>query len=207
MKHRLFIFYFIISAFSGFAQKDFIGIARYRMTVEGDSAKRTDSMAVIFGKNQIKIILFIPDENNWGIPREKIFIDDFNTQKTIDIDSDNGTFRSSPMKTDSSFEFINTNRYGACNRYLCLVYEPPARRSGHMNRNRMECLASIDFFKPSIKNYFFLGVQPIIIDNRIVMDYLVTQPDGLKPKVGLYRIEKMENTDKYFNLDGFTEEK
>jgi hypothetical protein len=68
-----------------------------------------------------------------------------------------------------------------------------------------ECFAGIDFRYDDIKNYFFYGVQPIIIDNRIVLEYRVYQNNGMIQKVELTEINKLAETTSYFNMEGLTE--
>lgn len=205
MKHWIFSFVLLLYCSMTFAQQDFTGMAKYIMTVEGDSTHRKDSMAVIFGKDKIKIILYMPNTNNWGVPYEKIFIDDFTSQSTLDIDSEKGTYSVIPLKCTALYEFVNTNRFDAVRRFLCMSYEADPLKIDKTVAMRATCLGSIDYFKPTIKNYFFLGVQPLVIDNRIVMDFKVTQPNGLKPRVYLYDLQKIDDTAPYFNLDGLTE--
>ncbi len=205
MKHWLTII--LLVAFTGTtnAQRDFMGIAKYTMSVEGDSTHRKDSMAVIFGKDKIKVILYLPTTGNWGIPAEKVFIDDLGKQTSIIVEPDSGTYRESPLKNELLYEFVNTNRFSANGRYICFSYEANQAKLDKSQVVKAECLGSIDFYKPSVSNYFFLGVQPLIVDNRIVMDFIVTQKNGQRPRINLYYIERLENTDEYFNLDGLVQ--
>jgi hypothetical protein len=200
-----FLVAFFATGFSAFSQKDFTGIVKYKMTVEGDSAKRVDSMAIVFGKNKFKIILFIPDQNNWGIPQEKIFIDDFEAGKTYDVDGENGTYRVTELRNDSSADYRSTGRFDAMKRLLGVWYEANAFKLNKGSMIKAECLGSIDFLKKTIASYTFLGVQPVVVDNRIVMDYIYTQPNGKRPRVYMYDLEKIEDTDAHFDLSAFNE--
>lgn len=202
MKRWIFSFILLCSAHCVMAQREFTGIAKYIMTVEGDSAKRVDSMAVVFGKSKIKIIFYLPNTGNWGIPSEKVFIDDLLTDSTFDIEPDSGTYTVYPIKKADQYEFSNTSRYDAVKRYICFVYKANPQKLDKEKIISAECLGSIDFYNNGIKNYSFLGVQPLIVDNRVVMDYTVVQKDGLKPKFYLYDIKKIENVEEYFSLEG-----
>jgi len=45
-----------------------------------------------------------------------------------------------------------------------------------------------------LRNFWFMGIQPIIIDGKIVMDFIVTEPGGAKPRVYIADIAK-QNTE------------
>ena len=53
-----------------------------------------------------------------------------------------------------------------------------------------------------LRNFWFMGIQPIIIDGKIVMDFIVTEPGGAKPRVYIADIAK-QNTEAYFDLSDY----
>lgn len=189
------------------AQKSFTGIAKYKMTVDGSPDARADTMAVIFGKDKIKVILYLPSTGPWSPPAEKPFIDNFTAQTSMAIEPDSGTYTVSPLKATENNAYVNTHSFAANRNFLCLIYKAD---TSTLNRSAIisaECLGSIDFNYEPVKNYSFLGVQPIVVDNRIVMEYVVKQANGLKPRVTLYDIKKMDDTESYFNVEGLKEVK
>ena len=184
------------------AQKSFIGIAKYKMTVIGSSDTKTDSMKIIFGIDKIKTIFYLPANDNSGKIMEKAYIDDFTTNTSIDIDQNGLTFTVSPMNLSEGYTFSNTNKFDAVISNLCLIYKADSMKFDRNKLSKVECLASIDYGFTKVKNYFFYGVQPIVIDNRIVLNFTTTQKDGLKPFVNLYDLKKMDDTESYFSLWG-----
>jgi hypothetical protein len=196
-----FLFFCFIYNFT-VAQKSFIGIAKYKMTVIGSTYAKTDSMKIIFGIDKIKTIFYLPANDNSSKIMEKAYIDDFTTNTSIDIDQNGMTFTVSPMNLSEGFTFSNTNKYDAVISNLCLIYKADSMKFDRTKLSKVECFASIDYGFTKVKNYFFFGVQPIIIDNRIVLNFTTTQKDGLKPFVNLYDLKKMDDTESYFSLWG-----
>ncbi len=189
---------------SAVAQNNFTGIAKYKITVEGNNRPVTDSMSVIFNKQKVKIILYLPDSKRPGHAEEKIFIDDFTTQKSISVNSEDKTFRTGSLNTSGKYNFYNTGRIAITNDILlCFQYKSDSAKLDKSKVLGVECLGSIDFKNPSVKNYFFLGIQPIIIDNRIVTDFIVMQPGAVKQRTYISEIKEMDNVESYFNLAGY----
>lgn len=186
------------------AQNDFIGVAKYKLSVSGSDDTNTDSMSIIFDKERVMVILYIPDSNKVA---EKIFIDDFSENKSMTVDRAKQAYKVDSLKTNTNYNFVNDYSIGAVNNELCLRYKAKLSDGDKSSVTAAECLAGINFRNSAIKDYFFLGVQPVIVDNRIVMDYTVTQTNGTRPRIVIYDITKMDNVDKYFDLWGYREVK
>jgi hypothetical protein len=195
----LFVFFFSNSLFS---QQSFKGIVKYKMTVIGASDGRTDSMKVIFGNNKIKTVFYLPStkENNKVIT--KSYIDNFTDNTTVDIDDEALTYSISALNRDQLYKFINTNKFDAVDNKLCYTFEVDKADFDNNKYQKIECLASVDFLYRGILNYFFYGIQPIVIDNRIVFDFTTTEKDGKKSKIFLSEIKALEDVDAEFSLKG-----
>lgn len=182
-----------------FAQGDFTGIVKYRLSVLGGTDKNTDSMCVVFDKDRVLVILYLPDGNKVS---ERKFIDDFKDNKTYRLDPDKQTYETDSLKKGDAYTFIIANSIGAVNNELCMKYKAKLEDKDKSQVTAAECLASINFRSP-IQNYSFLGVQPMIVDNRIVMDYTVMRSNGSTPTITVYDIRRMDDVSKYFDLWGY----
>ena len=199
-------FFFIVSLLyvnASFSQLYFHGIAKYRLMVDGSAESKTDSMTVVFGKNKIKTIFYFLSENGSVVQNE--YIDDIAEKMTYTINPQLKSYSKSPMKTEDPFSFKNKYSYNSVLNNLCLLYSSDDIRNFNADYNNAECYAGIDFMYDDVRNYFFYGVQPLIIDNRIILEYRVYQSNGMIQKVELTEINKLDETDPFFDLQGFTE--
>ena len=189
----------------GFAQGNFTGIAKYRLAVLGSTDSNTDSMTVVFDQQRIAVILYIPDGNKIS---QKIFIDDLKANKSYRLDPDKHTYEVDSLKTTTAYKFVNSNSIGAAvNNELCFRYRADLNGTDKTNITSAECLAGINYRNSLINDYSFLGVQPIIVDNRVVMDFTVVNSNGTRPTITVSDIRRMDNVDQYFDLAGYTESK
>jgi hypothetical protein len=195
----LFVFFFSNSLFS---QQSFKGIVKYKMTVIGEPDGRTDSMKVVFGNNKIKTVFYLPStkENNKVIT--KSYIDNFTDNTTTDIDDEAHTYSMASLNRDQLYKFTNTNKFDAVDNKLCFTFNADKADFDNNKYQKIECLASVDFLYRGILNYFFYGIQPIVIDNRIVFDFTTTEKDGKKSKIFLSEIKALEDVDAEFSLKG-----
>ena len=204
MKHLFFFPLFLLAYCLAVAQNDFIGIAKYKITVEGSSNPITDSMSVIFSRQKVKVILYLPALTDSGSVSEKIFIDDFGIKKSIALDTESKTYKTDTLNSSAKYDFSNTQKVAASsNNLLCFLYTADSTKIDRSGILTVDCLASIDYRNSLISNYSFLGIQPIIIDNRIVMDFIITQTDGIKQRIYIFDIKRMEDVEPYFNLNGY----
>jgi hypothetical protein len=202
MKRSLFYLLFLLTQLASIAQSDFTGIAKYKITVEGNNSV-TDSMAVVFGKQKIKAILYLPGFDS-SRPSEKVFIDDFAAKKSFAINAVNKSYTTDTLNNTIKYNFINTQKIVASsNNLLCFKYSAESGGIDTSRTSSADCYASIDYRNSFITNYSFLGIQPVIVDNRIVMDFIVTQQDGTKQRIYVYDLKKMDDVESYFNLEGY----
>lgn len=195
----------LLAGYSARAQNDFTGIAKYKITAEGNNNPVTDSMSVIFSHQKVKAILYLPDVSHPGKVVEKSFIDDFSAKKSIELNAQEMTYKTDTLKTGNRYSFVNTMKIGVShNNMLCFQYNADSTHFDTLKIRSAYCLGSIEYQNSFIKNYFFLGIQPLIIDNRIVMDFIITKPGGIKQKIYISDIKKTEDVERYFNLKGFT---
>ena len=195
----LIVFFFINSLL---AQQSFKGIVKYKMTVIGASDGRTDSMKVVFGNNKIKTVFYLPStkENNKVIT--KSYSDNFTDNTTTDIDDEGRTYSITALNRDQLYKFTNTNKFDAVDNKLCFTFIADKADFDNNKYQKIECLASVDFLYRGVLNYFFYGIQPIVIDNRIVFDFTTTEKDGRKSKLFLYEITAVEDVENEFSLKG-----
>jgi hypothetical protein len=184
------------------AQSDFIGIVKYKLAVLGGTDTNTDSMSVVFDKERVMVILYLPDGNKIS---QQLFLDDFKQNKSYRIDKDKHTYQVDSLRTAIGYEFKNSNSIGAVNNALCMRYKADLTGKDKSQVSAAECLAAIDYRKSSIKDYSFLGVQPIVVDNRIVMDFTVNKTNGTRPNITVSDIRKMDNVETYFDLKNYQE--
>ena len=204
MKSLLLYLLFPLTYYSAIAQNEFTGIANYKITVEGSSNPITDSMSVIFGKQKVKITLYLPGSKSSDPVSEKVFIDDLDTKKSLAFSAETKTYKTDTLNASSKYDFVNTQKIAASsNNLLCFLYTADSTKIDKSSILRADCLAGIDYRNSLINNYYFLGIQPIIIDNRIVMDFIVTQTDGLQQRIYISDIKKIENVETYFDLNGY----
>ena len=185
------------------AQQTFKGIVKYKMTVIGAADGRTDSMKVVFGNNKIKIVFYLPSSNENNKVITKSYIDNFSDNTTLDIDDEARTYSISTLNRDQRYRFINTNKFEAIDNNLCICYNADKEDFDNNKYQKIECLASVDYLYRGILNYFFYGIQPIVIDNRIVFDFTTTEKDGKKSKIFLYELKAVEDVEAEFNVKGF----
>lgn len=202
MKQIVIYLFLLLVCNNGVAQNDFTGIVKYKLSVLGSTDTNTDSMSVIFDKDRVMIILYLPDGNKIS---EKIFVDNFKERKSYRIDPEKKEYQVDTLKAATGYEFINDNSIGAVNNELCIRYKADLNGRDKSDVFAAECLAAINYRNSFIKNYSFLGVQPVIVDNRIVMDFVVNRTNGTRPDITVYNIRKIENVTEYFSLDGYTE--
>lgn len=204
MKQLFIYIFFSLFYSSGFAQDDFIGIVKYKLSVLGSQGGNTDSMAVIFDRQRVMVILYLPDSNRVV---EKVFLDDLLERKSYKIDREKSNYSVDSLKSSKAYEFINSNSIGQVNRELCIRYHADLGKVVKSYVTSAECLAAINYRKSFIKDYSFLGVQPMIVDNRVVLELLVTRSDGTKSTIAASDIRKLDNVESYFDLWEYIEVK
>jgi hypothetical protein len=132
------------------------------------------------------------------------FIDDFRNKKSFALDKAKGTYKMDSLKLTSSYQFIDTWKFEAStNNTLCYRYRADSTKLDRSKISSVDCLGSLENLNRLINDYFFLGVQPIIIDNRIVMEFVTTKKDGTKERTSVVEITKTDNVRNYFDLSPY----
>jgi len=187
--------------FQARAQKDFTGLVKYKLTVEGTPESRTDSMFVWIDGMRARLQMFLPGDSAGSPPKEIVYIEDLTSGRSLRLDPATKTFVEDSVRTSRVYPFRNSNRYGMIERWLSFVYQaPPDSKSVKL----VECQGSIEFMHTSMTDYAFLGYQPVIVDGRLVLDFTITKTDGTKPRVYAYEIQRMANIQALFNLEGYS---
>jgi len=83
---------------------------------------------------------------------------------------------------------------------VCFHYKADSSQIDKSKMLRADCLAALDYSKQGIKSYWFMGMHPIIVDNRIVMDFIVTEPDRSRPRIYISDIVAKQSVDDYFDI-------
>jgi hypothetical protein len=185
-------------------QNDFTGIAKYRISTEGKANANTDSMTVIFDKQRVKVILYITEPGNTKKVSEMIFIDDLKDKKTITVNTAKKTYKIDSLNMTTNYRFIDTWKIEAStSNTLCYRYRADSTKLDSSEILKVDCLGSLENLNTLINEYFFLGVQPIIIDNRIVMEFVISKTDGTKERTSVLEITRTDNVKNYFDLKDY----
>lgn len=184
--------------------KDFRGEIRYNLSVLGGTSTTKDSMVVLIDGQKILVKLFLPDST--GVS-ETVFIDDLEKKRTYRIEKKTGLYYVDTLRVHAALSFSNIYSLGAVNRELCLRYVANLEGTDKINMMSAECLAAINYRTEQIIFYSFLGVQPVVVDNRIVMEYNVTRPDGSISNVTVTSIRKVDSLEAQFDLSSYREGK
>jgi len=201
MKKILLFCSFTIFIFSAVAQKDFIGIAKYNICTIGSENKQVDSIMVVFGEHKIKLTFFLPSSNVANSVSRKSVIIHFENKQQFEVDEDNFTYTQIPfMVSPADYRFKNTGQYDAVINKLCLQYAADSISPSKANVKKAICNASIDWGFHSIDNYSYLGVMPLVVDNRLVLSADEFLKDGKVAKVYMTTAEERRSTEESFNL-------
>jgi hypothetical protein len=191
-----------ITLFS-YGQKQFVGVAKYKMAVVGGPDE--DSLAIVFDKNRILITLYTPSHENPKKIHQIIIINDFSKNKQYTLDNVAKTYKIDTLINAIGYGFIDTKKIILVKGAVCFHYKADSSQIDKTNMLRGDCLVAIDYMNESIKNFWFMGFQPIIVDSKIVMDFIVTEPDGSKPRVYISEIVAKQSVDEYFDLSNYKE--
>lgn len=196
---------FFVIVFPSYGQKAFIGVAKYRMAVVGGSDN--DSSAIVFDKNRILQTLYLTDEKNLKKVNELNIISDFSTNRQYTLNKISKTYKVDTLINTKQYNFIDTKKIILVKGGVCFHLKADSSQIDKSTMLRADCLAAIDYMNENIKEFWFMGFQPIIVDSKIVMDFIVTEPDGSKPRVYISEILAKTKVDEYFDLTGFKEVK
>jgi hypothetical protein len=130
-----------------------------------------------------------------------IGLDDFKNKQQFEVDEDNFTYTQIPfMVSPADYRFKNTGQYDAVINKLCLQYAADSISPSKANVKKAICNASIDWGFHAIDNYSYLGVMPLVVDNRLVLSADEFLKDGKVAKVYMTTAEERRSTEESFNL-------
>lgn len=184
-----------------FAQKDFIGVIKFKRQF----GSHNDSMFIVFDKKRILLDIYVENEKNKNIIDQGIFISDLEHAKFVEIDRKKKTYSTRTLegirmdyhflKATSPINFNNTN---PCFRYTA----DSTTNLDPVFSLQITCLAAIGYTNSFIKDFTFMGLQPVIIENKIVLDFTHTNNDGSKARTYASEIIPMDSVESYFSLAG-----
>ena len=181
--------------------KKFAGIIRYRITSD-DPADR-DSMFIVFGQNQIRVIMFIP-----GYREDQVFersmIANFKDSSFLELDTRAKTFKTEKLSArndGSSFMLAGNKKTGLILNQSCQEY------TGEMKTTDGEvfqsaCLISNRHSYVDAMDYYFLNIQPVVIGYKIVLGFRTKSSDNENTYFVAYKIEPGA-TDSFFDLSQY----
>ena len=201
MKNLLLFCFAFIYTLPAIAQKDFIGIAKYKITTLGSENKQIDSIMVVFGAQKIKLTFFLPASNDMKLVSRKSVIIHFENKEQFEVDEDQFTYTQIPFTPSlTNHRFKNTGQYDAVVNKLCLQYTADSIAPAKANVKKAVCNASIDWGFHATEQFNYLGAFPLVLDNRLVMSADEFLQDGKVAKIFITEIEERKSTEESFNL-------
>lgn len=178
--------------------KSYTGTVKYHMFVEGSENANRDSMKVVWGQGKIKTVFYLPDAARPGKVVQKAYIDDFLSHTRTEVDVESRTYRISAMDSARYPRFQNTRKFESRLNQLVFLYQGEATETG-----RAEVLGAINAMYFDVTDYFFYGVQPLVLDNRIVLEFNEYRKDHTISRIRAYDISPEQNTEFEFSLRGY----
>lgn len=179
----------------------FTGIIKYRITTDDPSER--DSMFVIFGENQLRIVMFTP-----GYRAEQIFEDHYIARFTdstlLLLDNRTKTYKAEKMSsrnvgTEISLAYFK--KTGQVLKFNCIEL------SGDMTLADGEsmqaaCLVSKQHSSMTIRDYNFFNIQPIIMGYKIALGWRTKSSANENTYIMAYQVMPV-GTDTYFDLSQY----
>lgn len=181
--------------------KKFIGVIKYFMTSDDPSDK--DSVFIVFGETQIRVIMFIP-----GYRADQVFersmIANLKDSTFLELDAKNKSYQTEKLSVrneGTEFTLMADKKTGHILNYTCPEYKGEMKTSdGEVSE--AACLVSNQYSFIAATGYNFLGIQPIVMDYKIVLGFRTKSSDNENTYIMAYKIEP-GNTDTYFDLSGY----
>ncbi len=181
--------------------KKFIGVIKYRMTSDDPSDK--DSVFIVFGETQIRVIIFIP-----GYRADQVFertmIANVKDSTFFELDTRKKTYKTEKLSLrngGTELEVAPTKKTMPILNFTCPEFK------GKMTTADGEvaeaaCLLSNQHSFIAAMDYSFLGIQPIVMGYKIVLGFRTKSAENENTYIMAYKIEK-GNVDSYFDLTGY----
>lgn len=206
---KLLYFILILSTVPGItnAQKEFIGMASYRLTVVGADQKSEDSMNIVFDRGRLKIMLHMADQEHPGAMYTSTIIEDFTNKTEYVVDEQTKTYKADTFIYLSGLHFHDTNKPDIINGIKCTKFMADTASIDKAIMRNAGCMVSQEHLKSGISEFVFMNMQPVIINNRLVIDFLAEDNDGLQPRIYIQNLTELPSVEAYFSLAGYKEVK
>ncbi|MEI2739677.1 MAG: hypothetical protein V9F01_12955 [Chitinophagaceae bacterium] len=181
--------------------KKFIGVIKYRMTSDDPSDK--DSIFIVFGETQIRIIMFIP-----GYREDQVFersmIANLKDSTFFELDARNKTYSVEKLalrNEGTELSVAPTKKHMQILNFSCPEYK------GEMTTVDGEvaeasCLLSNQHYFNAAADYTFLGIHPLVMSYKIVLGFRTKSSENENTYIMAYKIEP-GNTAAYFDLSQY----
>lgn len=179
----------------------FTGIIKYRITTDDPSER--DSMFVIFGENQLRIVMFTP-----GYRADQIFeyhyIARFIDSTLLLLDNRTKTYKAEKMSSRNAGTEISLayfKKLGQVLKFNCMEL------SGDMTlpdgeSMQVACLVSKQHSSMTISDYNFFNIQPIIIGYKIALGWRTKSTANENTYIMAYQVMPV-STDSYFDISQY----
>ncbi len=179
----------------------FTGIIKYRITTDDPSER--DSMFVIFGDNQLRIVMFTP-----GYRADQIFEDHyvarFSDSTLLLLDNRTKTYKAEKMGSRNSGTEISLayfKKQAQVLKFNCI------EMSGDMTLPDGEtmqaaCLLSKQHSSMTISDYNFFNIQPIVVGYKIALGWRTKSSANENTYIMAYQVMPVA-TDTYFDLSQY----
>lgn len=181
--------------------KKFIGLIKYRMTSDDPSDK--DSVFIVFGETQLRVIMFIP-----GYREDQVFersmIANFRDSSFLQLDIKNKTYKTEKLSArneGTEFTLAPDKKTMQILGLTCPEFKGEMKtKDGEVSE--AACLVSNHHSFIAAMDFNFLGIQPVVMGYKIVLGFRTKSADNENTYIMAYKIEP-GNVDSYFDLSGY----
>jgi hypothetical protein len=196
-----FILFFSLVSKSYAQEKTFVGVAQYKMGMVGGADD--DSTVFVFDKKRIAQVLYMPDEKNPGKRVEIRIISDFANNRQYIVNEESKSFKMANLEKSKPYDFINTDKIMLVKGSVCFHYKADSSQIDKSIMLQADCLAAPDYVNENVREFWAMGVLPVIVDNRLVMDFIVTESKAVKPRIYIANIKRLTSVDEFFDIKGY----
>ena len=181
--------------------KKFTGVIKYRMTSDDPSDR--DSIFIVFGETQIRVIMFIPGYRPDQV-FERTMIANLTDNTFLELDTRNKTYKSEKLSLrneGTEFSLAPDKKTMQILSFTCPEYKGEMKtKDGEVSE--AACLLSNHHSYIAAIDYTFLGIQPIVMGYKIVLGFRTKSADNENTYIMAYKIEP-GNVENYFDLSGY----
>lgn len=178
--------------------KNFTGIIKYRMT--SDDPSSNDSIFIIFGKNKIRVRIFIPGYRE-GQFFENSMIANFADSSFIELDTRQHTYtieKLSNRNNNSELNLMPNKNFVPILTNKCAEYKGTIT-SADLGESEAACLLSPNHYFNATPDFNFMGIHPIVFRYQITLGFRSKDDQNESTFIMAYKIEP-GNTDEWFDL-------